>query len=222
MRTVPYNCSPRRSVLTTIPESSDTQQWRCDWHLDNSCLPSYDNAITRKIKSFKCLKFGWHFGEGVPASDEVVDATINLFTQLGLRLNFEVGLVVNALPEINGGVILSYGLGEDFVELLVHSDLSVDLVQERGLGVNYDVIEEEENLDINNIALILSYLKKICNSSEPYISNSMILTKSDSQVTASRTMVEAFPFSKMPVQKERVSRSVNIFPHSTPTLMETL
>lgn len=222
MKTVTHIFSSGSYTTGTTISSLHTNPWECELLVGSNCFSDYESEIVQKIKSFGQLAEGWHFGEGLPASEAVISATINLFIYLQQNLMNEANLVVNALPEVNGGVILSFGSGEDFIELLINSDLTVDLIQEKGIGTDYEIINEEEGIDIKNTALILSYLKKICNSSELYMSNSMMSIKSDLLLTASKIMAQESPFSKRPAQEPKAPLSAIISRPYTRTLMETL
>lgn len=95
--------------------------------------PSYrtfmtENATIQKIKSFKNLKEGWHYGEGVSFNDENINCAIDLCEFL-LNNSF---IKIDAFPGFNGEIrITAYPL-DYYFEITLDENKNVSLLIENG------------------------------------------------------------------------------------------
>lgn len=116
----------------------------------NQALPKYRHTTQDKIKSFLNLRKGWHFGEGVPPSLEVVDCALKIVNQA----DFD-DIKTNAFPGICGELLVTLYQGDVCYEFIINTDLSIDFVEEKK---DIDVRE----LDGLHIADALNITSKLC------------------------------------------------------------
>jgi hypothetical protein len=100
--------------------------------------------IEDKIKSFGSLEEGWHFGEGTPASQEVINKTIEIYN-LALHLACEV------FPAIDGGINISFQKEDKFIDFIINSNITIDYIYEIGIGFKYDEIEAIEDISMETV-----------------------------------------------------------------------
>ena len=81
----------------------------------------------RKIREFKELAQGWHFGEGVPIEQSILDAGIALNRE-AIRLGF---LETDAFPGINGEVMLTIYSDDHYLEFTLETDSNVTFYREK-------------------------------------------------------------------------------------------
>src|SRR5258708_32738608 len=94
---------------------------------DNIWLPVQPiNQTVQKIVSFKSLPVGWHYGDGVPPTDEMV--------KKALMLNAEAAKAgfgkTNAFPGIEGEIQITAYHESTYLEITVELDGSVSFVYE--------------------------------------------------------------------------------------------
>ena len=107
-------------------------------------------AVAQKIRSFAELPEGWHFGEGVGATEAAVDLALvinTLLTDYRAR-NIE------AFPCIDGGVLVHGYQGADVLEIQCDPDNKVHLVHERNSGL----VREQEAISTDDIECYLGDL----------------------------------------------------------------
>lgn len=153
--------------------------------------------IIKKIKSFANLENGWDFGQGVVPCDEVIGSAIQLYN-LGVIQGFEM----SARPETNGGIIIGFSVEDDFIYVTVNDNSTFDLVYEKGIGANYDIIVDEEDVSLEYITKTLQNIKSQWFLLEHSISKNMIIEAGDFQATPSRIWEEEYPFLKKDVQEK--------------------
>ncbi len=139
-----------------------------------------DGKVIDKIKSFSSLQLRWDFGQGEPPSNESIQQAIGIY-QFGLLLGFNG----DARPETDGGVILNLFIDDNFVYLTIKKDGGIDLRYEKGIGVNYEIIQDRENVSFERISKTLQKIKKQCFLSELYTSKNMTPIAEGFQVIAS-------------------------------------
>jgi hypothetical protein len=96
--------------------------------LDNS--PGINLEISghteQKIRSFRHLTPGWHYGRGIPISETV--------TRIALRLNalsrYMGVLTTDAFPGVDGEILLTCYVREHYLEVLVRPDEAVSIIHE--------------------------------------------------------------------------------------------
>lgn len=108
-------------------------------------------AYTReKIKGFRNLPRGWHFGEGVPAGPVVVRCALELLgyaAAQGFRRT-------NAFFGVEGEISLTTYHGDRYLELVVGEDGSADWTEEKGdeeIGGGEGLTVEEAKRKIDDL-----------------------------------------------------------------------
>lgn len=144
-------------------------------YTDNSSVKVID-----KIKRFNQLPYRWDFGVGEAPSKEIIKDAIGIY-QYGLLLGFNG----DARPETDGGVILNLYTGDDFIYLTIKKDGGIDLRHEKGIGVEYEIKEDIENVSFESISKTLTNLKAQCFSSELYTTQNTTSSLEDSQAIVS-------------------------------------
>lgn len=104
------------------------------------------NKIKLQIKELQKLEAGWDFGEGEAISDEVGEASLEI-AETGLTL----GLKADVRPTSEGGITVSLFHIDDFLFIAVKPDGFFDVIYEKGIGVNYDILDNKENLNLTTI-----------------------------------------------------------------------
>jgi len=167
-----------------------------------------------KIRAFSSLKPGWRFGEGEKIQDSIITYSIHLLSFLHLQLNGlgqSYGFKVNALPNVDGGVIISLGKYDDFIELVINTDYTIDLTREKGIGVDYTILCEDYAIPPKNLNIILTHLYSICHLSEPFISGITMRTNNDSPAKCLETTKEVYPYLMRPVPSVEAEMCVSTY-----------
>jgi hypothetical protein len=116
---------------------------------------SEDDAIVKKIRSFGALPIGWDFGQGRPSPIEVIEEAINI-----ARIGEILRIQVEAYPGIDGEIRLVFPVGEHTIDIVVNTNLSLTLVHEIGIGINYEEVERIENASVDDIYSSITALKQ--------------------------------------------------------------
>lgn len=150
------------------------------------------------IKNLAKIPHGWDFGFGYPPSEIVINKALQIYS-IGKLLSFKV----EVKPEPEGGIVLTFYKEDEFLDVIINNNLSLDMVHEKGFGVNFQTLLEQENVDLNNISNKLKQVKKSieCTSSEHYTLENIVLQKDDSEVIVSRNMVTVSLYSMQNVQQ---------------------
>jgi hypothetical protein len=99
-----------------------------------------------KILSFGKLDKGWDFGQGVPAPKNVVSMALKLY-----GFGEQLGLNTDAFPGAGGDISVDYYIGEELVQVLIDTDLTLELTHERGIGSRYDELAYYDDISINKV-----------------------------------------------------------------------
>lgn len=139
-----------------------------------SASSSYLNKIKLQIEDLQKLGAGWDFGEGEAISDEVGAASIEI-AEMGLTLGLKAGV----RPLTEGGIVVTLFYSDHFLFTTVKPDGNFDVSYEKGIGVNYDVLDNKENLTLTAVRkYIIQWV-----SSERYTFLNTIKTRNVLQVT---------------------------------------
>lgn len=149
-------------------------------------------AKISEIESLADLPEGWDFGMGRTIIRPVIEKAKQAYSIANLlQLNAEI------LPQTAGGIILNFyksSSSEYFLEVTVNADLSIDYVMEKGKGINYEVIDEEENVTLSNLQAKLSTLSSSpWNSPEHSISRNIHQSNRGSVVIVSPIITVEYP-----------------------------
>ncbi len=169
-----------------------------------------DSSI-KKINSFAQFNEGWDFGEGKRFENDVIRKAIEI-NALGRTYQFDS----NALPNSNGDIIINLFIKDDFILITIKADSSLYLSHEKGIGEQYEIIYEKENVSIEEISNYLNVISEKCISLERYISKNTTLPEEDLEVIVSRPVRTAqSQFLKRIAPRIQVSQYVNISPNFT-------
>ncbi len=113
------------------------------------------NELACEIQSFANLEQGWDFGVGDPIASEVINEALAVY-----EIAVYLGLTTEAMPEINGGIVLTFIHGEDSLEVLIHKDLTYSIYYERGLGENFKTLIRLPNTDRDTSIFYLHQLRR--------------------------------------------------------------
>ena len=107
-----------------------------------SFVPDGASTKTReKLKQFRMLPDGWHYGEGTATPDEIYDLTLEMYSLIA-QLGFTT---TDAFPCIDGGVLLTVYRRNHYIECLIGADKLIDLVHE---------IDEEEEWQCDSVDVL--------------------------------------------------------------------
>jgi hypothetical protein len=133
----------------------------------------YDETISR-IQSFKTLSHGWDYGDGDPINTRVINRAISIYIRVISAATGE--LMTSASPTSNGGIILTFSYQDQFIDVILKRNLTIDLRHEVGVGEDYEVEYEQSNAKFIDLINLLSNL---CSWSEPYTYKSITSTNDD-------------------------------------------
>jgi hypothetical protein len=132
--------------------------WKClqvgvditteEFHKEITKDPYFSLSTPEKIEEFKKHPKGWDFGVGDPAPPPVADEALALH-----EFGAGMGLKTDASPCTNGGIAVTfYRVGSDeSVEITVNTNLTYDLLHEKGIGWNYDTLMEAEDFALTDV-----------------------------------------------------------------------
>jgi len=120
------------------------------------------------IKKFSRLKPGWDFGSGEPISEYVIKRALKVFAILNSPL-----LDHEVTPYSDDTILISFSNNENFIDVLI-SKSKLSFKHEKGLGNNFDVIEEHDNLSLEKIKVKVEQILTKCISFGPFILTSIV------------------------------------------------
>ena len=162
----------------------------------------FTDEIISKIYSFSELPNGWDYGIGIAASDETISRAIELY-QIGSPYGFKG----DAAPLNNGGITISFSLEDNFIDVIIDPSLdSFSWRYEKGIGQEYDILEDKENSSIDDIIEVLKQIQSnTCSSFEPLTYGITSQIGEDSPVSASKTLAMGYQSLKRPVRSLQVA-----------------
>lgn len=108
------------------------------------------SATAAKIKSFRSLPIGWHYGQGGPLRADVVNKALEIdgyYRQLGFT-------TTDAFPGANGELMITAYRGIHCIETTISTDLRYSVTHERDdaeISATQDVSEINAKRIINQI-----------------------------------------------------------------------
>ncbi len=139
----------------------------------------YITATSRKIRAFKNLPNGWHFGEGCPPSDTTISQAQELNKSLGL-VGFQK---TNAFPGIDGAVRVTAYHNKTYLEFTIEANGEVTFLHEEG----GEEIEYRENVSLSQATEFAKDLGgKLWASFDSSIQVTTTILESDSRVLPSK------------------------------------
>lgn len=143
------------------------------------------DQIERRIRSFAILPVGWEFGKGRPSPNEIIEKALELY-----RMSRLLSTQIEVFPGQDGEITLAFYVGERTLEITINTDLSLDLVREIGIGINYDEVERLEGVNASDIysrLIILTTQELTWKPSERLASSGIAGFGSDLQATVFAT-----------------------------------
>lgn len=103
--------------------------------------------ILVQLERLNDLKDGWDFGSGKAIAPMAITKAIQLYRFV--KVAYPVDTEVH--PMSNGGVNMLFFVDDYFWNISIHTDESMDLVEEKGVGATYEQCYEEENVDMDTL-----------------------------------------------------------------------
>ena len=101
--------------------------------------------IKLAITDLSNLPIGWDYGTDGPVSHRIIHKALSV-------IDFIYPLIdnVEVMPFNYGGINLIFAniLDEYFVDIRINPDMTIDVVLEKGIGINYSTILYESNSSI--------------------------------------------------------------------------
>ena len=142
----------------------------------NAPLPAL--TTIEKIRSFLSKPNGWHYGAGLPATGIAAKRAIETANLLSLMQ----GIVIEAFPRTDGGIVVSGVNDETVVDLVISPDGFIDVYIEQG---DADELVRSKT----NLPFIRSYLEflgwKVTSSSGFFTRSTTATRVADSRVPQS-------------------------------------
>lgn len=183
---------------------------------DSPIRISDPSTVAKKIRSFAELEEGWHFGDGVPATEEAIQAGLEL-------LEFSLGRALykcDAFPGLSGEVILKvYGEKTD-LELTARTTNSVDI------SLEYEIeYVEESDKDVEFAKRkIEEFRDALWKSSESYTLATMSPSENGIQAKLFNGVLMAAEYRCLAnnVYKNEAVKPVSTFGNTTPRFLGNL
>ena len=101
--------------------------------------------LLKRIEYLKTLPIGWDFGYGIGTLKDVADKAIEIYERIEKENSKDIQY--DATPMTDGGIVLIVSKlgGDDFFNLTINVDLTIDYRHEKGVGWQYDVLGEVED-----------------------------------------------------------------------------
>lgn len=109
-----------------------------------------------KIIKFGFLKDGWDFGEGYASNWKTILKALFIYWKCVIY-----NLKVDAFPGVNGGINVVFYASDHSIEIRVKPDGTLNLIHEVGIGLDFDTIEDIEDVNEASIDKRLVYLSKL-------------------------------------------------------------
>lgn len=158
--------------------------WAFQYFVVKSVAPTWKDPILETINSFSHLAVGWDYGEGVPTASGVGRLASDVYS-LG-KLN---AFSTEVLPTTEGGISVIFQRGDCFLDVTVYADLTMSARIERGIGSEYTVEMESDNvskLDIIHLLEKTTAIYRKCSLSEPYpIANTVSVSNDSNPIVLS-------------------------------------
>lgn len=169
------------------------------------------DPVAEEIRGLRDTPVGWDYGRGVVIEDTIVQKALHLYESTCC-----MGFKVKVFPRSDGGVTLSYSKGDNFLDIVINPNTTLSLIQEKGVGEDYEIVHEEEIANLDRAKTLLNLiLSSECPSLELYMEGSTIRTSSGSKVIVSHHYKEEYPFSMPIVPYANQEQYVSTYDDST-------
>jgi len=85
-----------------------------------------ENTTKDKILTFSSFEKGWHFGEGVPPTKDILQQAVGMSDRIAIS-----GFRSNAFPGIDGEIMVTAYHGKNYLEFTFETDGTVTFVREK-------------------------------------------------------------------------------------------
>jgi len=143
---------------------------------NSTLVPSME---VQKIMSYSELPVGWDYGVGSAPSVLTIDRAIEIYEKFS-----QLGFGVDSTPMTNGGITLTFDKGIFFVDVIINPENIYDIREEEGIGVDYNITNQESNVTLERIEEILNATIQKCLLLEPSISENTLQASEDFKATA--------------------------------------
>ncbi len=126
------------------------------FYLTNTLDTFGSDDIANQIVDLRKLSVGWHYGKGVPPSEEVIKQSLVIYNKI--KLGFGRLFSLSVTPTMGGDVVLTVGLNNQFIDIFINNDKTVDMKHESGFGADYTVIENKNDVSFESITIRLCFL----------------------------------------------------------------
>lgn len=117
----------------------------------------YSDEIMDELKSYGTLPDGWDFGKGLAPSNDIIEKAITIY-QIGKY--FEFG--VEPSPLSDGGINLTFFINDNFLDVNVNFDNTLDIRIEKVYGKPYEILFKKNNVSMSLIEQYLIEIKSTC------------------------------------------------------------
>ncbi len=164
----------------------------------NNKYNSLINELKNRISYLKTLKQNWDFHGGEIISLEILEFCEDLAKNI-LKINSN--LSIELMPLSNGGIVFTSYYKDDFLDLEINPDYTFNFSHERGIGQDYQNVEEKYNCNKEFYYLKVSNL---CESLGLSHRRNLVLAKigSVNMMPSTHTKI-AYPLSNLCVFKTR-------------------
>lgn len=172
-------------------------------------LADHTSPTTLKIRSFKRLLEGWHYGKGVPPTNAAIEQALKLNSG-ALSSGF---LKTDAFPGIDGEILVAVYYGEWYLEFTLEANMSVTFVAEK----NREEVEYVEGLSVEDaLNKIAQYREKVWTLSGLSILSISTIAQASSRVWPLRIQVmgREYPVSIKIAPSKPTAQSAPISPGS--------
>lgn len=154
-----------------------TQEFYPAWKSASQELDNND-LVLEELNSFADLDEGWSYGEGKPIDSIVINKAKRVY-----KIGKYFLKTVNVFPGVDGSILVVFHTQDHSIEVSVNEDLTLNVVIEKGIGFDFQVIKEKDNIELKSIENILSnYKQSEWNILGSFITDTIVEKRKDFEV----------------------------------------
>ncbi len=123
-----------------------------------------NDSVIKCLLAFSDLEKGWDCGFGSAITKDVIHKAIFIYIQLK-----DEAFEYECTPYSNNSIEISFCLKDDFINIKVNSDKTINYTHEKGIGWIFQTLLDKEGASIIEIKNLLKETKEKCFSLEPSI-----------------------------------------------------
>ena len=158
------------------------------------------------------LEKGWNYGQGDVIDDSIIKQALQVY-----KFGKDQGFDAEVFPIINGGIEISFIKGNNALDITINPDTIMDLTWEQGIGQDYEVLDEKENVDFEDLNYFFNKIREECLSSESFIYETITPINEDFRKQYSLTLQEMAESPLLIYCVSAKSDPVNIYTNTTQT-----